>query len=408
MRNTRKQSRARSTILFIIVIALLAQLCSSQLAHGQPAPVEKFITAGTFASGVSVELRGEAIVVGGEVRFRQIARWSDADKPTLDPIGDLIIARFGAGERYKSIGLTELRTLFTDAGVNISTLNFVGPMTCALTRSDQKLEEGKAIEQLVASTHAGATGLPHGSGNNVAASEVAFAGPATMPTSKTSISSASTETTDRSLRELLTADLAQRVNVPIESLQITFKGQDDGALRLTERQCSFSIDAQRASNLGEVSWYVRTTNTDGPAAGTTRTFISATARAWQDQLVVAKTLGSKQLITEADVVERRALVDRVNDDPLLKRDQVVGQVAGREIRAGTVVTAKLVDAVQLIRAGQFITIEHATGAVKVKIVAKALDAGSYGQSIRVLNQTTREVIRVTVTGPQQAAMVAIG
>ena len=50
------------------------------------------------------------------------------------------------------------------------------------------------------------------------------------------------------------------------------------------------------------------------------------------------------------------------------------------------------------------TIEHAVGAVSVKIVARAIDGGSYGQTIRVKNETTREMFRAMITGPQTASV----
>src|SRR5205085_1357306 len=110
----------------------------------------------------------------------------------------------------------------------------------------------------------------------------------------------------------------KHMNVPVESLQVSYKSQDDGLLRLTEAQCKFALEPQRVSALGDVSWYVKVT-TNG---STTRSFVGASARLWQDQLVLAKPLASKQQITDADLVERRILVDRVADDTLMKREQV--------------------------------------------------------------------------------------
>ncbi len=327
------------------------------------------------ATGAAVELRTETTVIGNEIRFRQIARWADADKDVFDPIGDLVVARFGAKQSVRSISVGELRELLRDAGINTVMMNFAGSLTCSITRSDVAVAQEEKLEQVI---------------SQKSASKPLISEPV-----------AEEQTGTRSLRAALESDLASRLHLPLESLQITFKGEDDKILRLSEPQVRFGIQPQRASNLGDVSWHV-TLTTD--AGGSTKAFVTARAQAWQDQLVAVRPLATKQIITEADVAERRTLVDRLDEDPLLKRPQTVGQQASRPLKPGTVLTSKLVDAVQLVRPGQFVTIEHATGAVRVKIVARAVDGGTFGQSIRVKNETTREIMRVTVTGPQEASI----
>ena len=69
-------------------------------------------------------------------------------------------------------------------------------------------------------------------------------------------------------------------------------------------------------------------------------------------------------------------------------------------------TAPLVEAVPLAKIGQFVTITLNRGSVRVKSVAKALEGGSYGQTIRVKNEATRDVYEVILTGPQEATMPA--
>ncbi len=378
------------TAWWILLLALLAVIASSRLAHGE----EKF-TRFDRASGASVELRQEATIMGQEIRFRQIVRYADADKDVFEPLADLIVARIGDKQAVRSIAIAELRNLLRDAGVNASMMNFVGSTTCTITRSDVQVAQGQTFEQLVA------TKSSEKNANNASEkSAVVFAGSPDTKAASASHPADITESPVQTLQALLTADVASRLRLPIDSLQVTFRGEDDKLLRLSEPQFRFSIDPQRAGNLGEVSWQV-TISSD---SGSTKSFIQARAQAWQNQLVVNRPLATKQLITDGDLVDRRTLVDRMTDDPLLTREQVVGQQAARELKAGTVMTGRLVDAVQLVRPGQFVTIEHSTGAVRVKIVARAIDGGCYGQSIRVKNETTREIIRVTVVGPQQASI----
>jgi flagella basal body P-ring formation protein FlgA len=69
-----------------------------------------------------------------------------------------------------------------------------------------------------------------------------------------------------------------------------------------------------------------------------------------------------------------------------------------------VLTARMVDAVQLVKAGQFVTVTLTQGTVNIKTVAKALEGGTYGQTIRVKNEATKDVFQVILTGPQTATM----
>ena len=58
----------------------------------------------------------------------------------------------------------------------------------------------------------------------------------------------------------------------------------------------------------------------------------------------------------------------------------------------------------IIWAGQLISITARHGGVRVQSVARAMEGGTYGQAIRVRNEATREILQVTLTGPQQAVM----
>jgi flagella basal body P-ring formation protein FlgA len=391
MRPTNRERRVDRTIMLVILLAAATHLLSSQLARGG----ERFMPADR---GADVELRGEATVVGSEIRFKQIARWADADKPVFDPIGELIVTRFAGGQAFRKIELTEIKKLLTEAGVNVGPLNFVGAITCTINRSDATLPEGAALDQFEnakaqqnAKKPLAALLLP--------ASKDAIASKVTFPDAGAIPQQEQTESTS-TLRDALTRHLSEKLNLPIESLQITFRPQDEKLLRLAEPQFKFSIEAQRAGNLGNVSWSVTVVSDKG----TSRIFVPAEARAWQQQLVIAKPLSTKQVITDADVVERRQLVDSLPPDTLLARPQTVGQMASRELKPGMVVTARLVDAVQLVRTGQFVTVESRSGGVRLKIVGKALDPGTLGQTVRVRNEATREVIQATVTGPQTASL----
>jgi flagella basal body P-ring formation protein FlgA len=101
------------------------------------------------------------------------------------------------------------------------------------------------------------------------------------------------------------------------------------------------------------------------------------------------------------------LVDHVREDPLLKRDQAVGQQAARDLKAGTVLTSRLVDPVPLVHNGDYVTVTLNKGSLQIRTVDRAMEAGAFGQTIKVKNEQTQDVFEVTLTGPQEATIGAL-
>jgi len=385
------QNENSKFILLILMLAVLAQLASVKIAHG-----EAFLPDDPLARGLTVELRPSATVMGGEIRLRQIARWGAADKAALDPIGELVVARFGNGMAFATVSLSDVKALLRDAGVNVATMNFVGTIECRVNRTDAQLASADTMEQY--SVAARTVALP------AAMPSAALTAPKVAPEAeKPTLDIAAATTPDgayRTLRQALAQDLSQRLNIPVEDLEITFRPQDEANLRLSEPHVAFDIQPQRAGQLGEVSWSV---NLVGNSA-TKRLYIRAVARAWRQQTIVSKPLATKQLITENDVTTTRKLVDTLPNDTVLSHDQVVGQMASRDLKAGAIVTAHLVDPVQLVRGGQFVTMMTGTGGINVKTVVRAMEPGTLGQTIAVRNDVTKEQFSATITGEQQVTL----
>jgi flagella basal body P-ring formation protein FlgA len=98
------------------------------------------------------------------------------------------------------------------------------------------------------------------------------------------------------------------------------------------------------------------------------------------------------------------LADSLPGQTLLTMDQIVNQQAASDLQLGTVMTARMVDPVPLIHPGDLVTVTLREGTVQITAVARALEAGTMGQSIKVRNETTRDVFQVVVTGEQEARL----
>jgi flagella basal body P-ring formation protein FlgA len=204
----------------------------------------------------------------------------------------------------------------------------------------------------------------------------------------------------QTLREVLAADAAVRLNLRPELLQITFSPADEKVLSLAGPQFKFNIESRQLYNLGEVSWEVQIIT----GGGNKKVRLSATASAWQNELVLNKPVSFKQVLQDSDITERRTLVLRMAEEPLVTREEAIGQQAGRDLKSGTILTARMIDPMQLVSIGQFVSLTLQQGGVQIKTTARALEAASYGQSIRVKNEATGDVYQALITGPQEGTL----
>jgi flagella basal body P-ring formation protein FlgA len=393
----------RKKVQFLVALTILAwatQTLFAQWARAEDAgaePAASFVprdadgaTGGGGAGplgATTLELRPEARVYGGEVKLKQVCRWSAADAATFAPVADLVLLKLDARRPYRVIEARDVKQMLEEAGVNVALVRFSGPIECTVSRTDAELKQGEALEEWVKAQKA-----------------VPAEGPATLPTTARKPGAAGHSDDDgdaRTLRDVLTADLASRLSLSEDSLVLSFNAADEAALNLPGSQFKFNVEPRRAKNLGDVAWDVTITSAVG---GTRKAQVRGAARAWQNQVIVARPLARRQVIQDADVTQRRTLVDRLPESPLLNTEQVVAQVAARDLKPGTVLTAPLVEAVPLAKSGQLITVTLVRGTVKIKGVAKALEGGCFGQTIRVKNEATKDVYSVVLTGPQEASM----
>lgn len=376
MNNGRPISR-KQTIRLMLALTILAwatQVLFQQWSFGAQPADERFVPRDTRAGVATLELRSEATIVGGEVRLKQVCRWAETDKAVFDPIAELVLFRIDDSHPFKSIDLSDLKRTLHDAGVNLASINVVGVHRCTVSRSDVDYDEQQALQQWV-DARQGNTGGPTPDS------------PATQPQIVT-------------LRSKLLDELTTRLQVPAEALQVTFRTEDDRVLNLSEPIFRFDIEAGRARALGRTSWNVTLVG----AGDSRKVMITADVKAWQVQLVVQKPLAFKQMIQPGDVAEQRVLVDQLSTDPLATAEQTIGQQAARELKPGTILTGKMLDPVPLARPGQLVTVTVSTGSVQIKTVARALESGTLGQTIKVKKDSTRDVFDVILTGPQTATM----
>jgi flagella basal body P-ring formation protein FlgA len=384
-------------VIAVVLLAWATQTLLHQWGFGAeivPQSEEHFAPGNDrFVSGATLEIRGDATVYGGEVKLKQVCRWSDADTQVFTPVADLVIARVDAKHPFKSISIEQIRTALRGAGINMGVLRFAGPLTCTLTRSDGEADEQTALAQWASAKQEVDFAPPTQVSNAIPAA-------ATVPAFRGDNKPQRDASPTRSLSSILTDDLAVRLGIPADQLQMTFNPQDENVLRMAEPLFRFNIVSRQAMTLGQVSWEVQIL-TGGKAQ---RVSINAFARAWQNQLVVAKPLGYHQVIRRDDLSEQRVLVEQMPAEPMVSSSQVLGQEAARDLNTGTIVSARMVDPITLVKTGQLVTIAVNVGQVAVKTVGTAMETGTFGQTVKVRNEATQDIYEVTVTGPQEGTI----
>ena len=102
-------------VIAVVLLAWATQTLLHQWGFGAeiippPQPEEHFAPgADRFVAGATLEIRGDATIVGADVKLRQICRWSDADREAFAAVADLVIARIDAKHPFKSITIEQIR-----------------------------------------------------------------------------------------------------------------------------------------------------------------------------------------------------------------------------------------------------------------------------------------------------------
>ena len=186
---------------------------------------DKFVPGGANCTpSGTLELRQEANIAGADVSLKQVCRWGEGDASVFTPIADLTVLHLSAGVGYQSVGIDQIRQTLHDAGVNIAMINFAGATSCNITRTDGQSSSGQTVEQWLDSQQPQA------------------GKPVMTPVSDV----AKPDPNFHILRDLLTDDLSQRLNIPADMLQITFSADDQKVLALAEPLFKFDITPSRA------------------------------------------------------------------------------------------------------------------------------------------------------------------
>jgi flagella basal body P-ring formation protein FlgA len=142
-----------------------------------------------------------------------------------------------------------------------------------------------------------------------------------------------------------------------------------------------------------------------PAGAPTVTVpISGRAVAMSEVPVLARRMGTREVIGDADILWIEVPADRLGASVVRDASELVGMSPRRSIGAETPVRQEDVRAPIVIARGEAVTMVVRHGGLTVTARGRALDEGARGATIRVMNIDSKRTIEAEVTGPGAVAV----
>ena len=131
---------------------------------------------------------------------------------------------------------------------------------------------------------------------------------------------------------------------------------------------------------------------------------SGTAVETVEAAVLARSLERNDVLKSSDVVTERRPKTEVGPD-VLTRDRAVGMQARRQLRAGQALRGADVVRPDLVQRDQGVTLIYETAGIHLTVLGKALDSGTEGDIVNVLNLQSKRTVSGVVVGRGRVAIV---
>jgi flagella basal body P-ring formation protein FlgA len=122
--------------------------------------------------------------------------------------------------------------------------------------------------------------------------------------------------------------------------------------------------------------------------------------------VLARSVERNEVIKSSDVVVERRPKAEVGSDAAL-RDRVVGMQARRQLRAGQAIRTADLAKPDLVQRDQNVTLIYETAGLYLTMRGKALENGTEGDTVSVMNLQSKRTVSGTVIGRGQVAITGV-
>ena len=131
------------------------------------------------------------------------------------------------------------------------------------------------------------------------------------------------------------------------------------------------------------------------------TNIKGFARTVVEIPVLNHRVNKGQIIYEHDFQIIKVPENRINENYITNINEIIGMEANRNIRKGSPIKKIDLRKIRLVKKGKAVSLLVKSDLMTIKTVGQALDHGSLGDFIRILNPRSRKIISGIVTGKNE-------
>lgn len=332
------------------------------------------------SSETVVRLHATALVTGTEVTLADVA---DLEGEAARLAGSWVVAAAPADGGSKPVTLDHVQQALGQRGANLSSWLFRGASQCLVSRPEYT-RAGSVTRVSHPSSIRGRSSLAHSAPPATQASEEAAS---VLP-----------ESLEGHLRAHLAARLAGLGGKPV----VQFSPAMHNLLSLTEPTYQFRIADRGDRLLGLLSLEV--TIHEGEELKQVVPMLVQVSLSKQ-VVVAARQINRSEVIGPQDLTMAERVYERPEDVGISEPAKLVGQRIKRFVQAGEQISVRDVEPMPLVSRNDLVTVTIRRGHVVIRGVAKAMSTGSYGATVTLKNEMSRETFSAVVTGPRTAEVV---
>ncbi len=300
---------------------------------------------GIAARADSIRLYDQVGVESSNVTLAQIA---ELDGPSARALGNVVLTRLDQGISESTITLDAVEAALNDAGVNWGLVSLRGFNACRVTRIAPPPAPTPDQGQAVAANIETPIGLH----------------------------------TTLTLRGMLEQHIADRASSLLGNLLIEFSDRDASRLDIPILGRSIEIEPTSTNTLGRVQVVIRLYDAQR-IAETIR--INAKVQRVLLAVVAEGPISRGEVFTRSKLKVQECYLDDNAVEPITDPSSIIGQESAASLRAGQMVSARMVKSPIMVKRGELVDVRCFVGGLVVKTVGRAAENGSLDDLIRIHN-----------------------
>ncbi len=322
---------------------------------------------GIAARADSVRLYDQVGVEGSSVTLNQVAH---LDGPSARALGKVVLASLQEGQAEFTVTLDAVEAALDDAGVNWGLVSLRGFNACRVIRLSSPPAPVPDQGQAFAANIETPIGL----------------------------------STTLTLRGLLEQHIADRASTNLDDLRIKFTERDTKKLDIPILGRSVEVEPTSANTLGRVPVVIRLYDAQHIAETIN---VSAKVQRVLLAVVADAPISRGEVFTRSKLKVRECYVDDNAVTPITDPSSIIGQESSSSLRAGQMVSARMVKSPIMVKRGELVDVRCFVGGLVVRTVGRAAENGSRDDLIRIHNDaggSRGEDYYAIVTGRRQAVV----